>query len=508
MKSIIWTAITLLTAISISSTCASDVLYLNSTKEFENAIQQNDLVLLKFFVPWCPHSKALEPEYEKAATILRPDNVTLSEIDCSINQDICTRYNVQGYPTLQVFRKGHPSDIYPFERNSDNIVEYMRSHLSNGLIYLKTKEELESLKKNESLVVIAYLTENDTSNIEKWKTFSADLIDDFAFGIVTDKVLIDAEEIQSFPSIVLYKRFDNLRDVYRGEIIADQVEDFIKLNSVPLLSSIDPSNFMDYVDAGRPLVYIFSNSEEMHNEMHDLFFPLAKKYKGIFSFVYIDARQYASQAEFLSLTGNKWPALAVHNFKTGARYPYDESKDLKENDIIQFLESVRKGQGKPALKSQAYPIRKPDDVVKVVVGNDFEDIVMDKSKDVLLEIYAPWCRYCQALAPIYQQLGEIMQSYNAEKEHDIVIAKMDGTLNDVPLSAGFSIKAYPTIKFFKANTNEIIDYDGERTLHDLVNFLNLYSTKQTLKIDLESLLSQPSNIDKETYSSVIQHDEF
>jgi thiol-disulfide isomerase/thioredoxin len=33
----------------------------------------------------------------------------------------------------------------------------------------------------------------------------------------------------------------------------------------------------------------------------------------------------------------------------------------------------------------------------VVVGSTFDTIVMDPTKDVLLEVYAPWCQHCKML---------------------------------------------------------------------------------------------------------------
>lgn len=44
--------------------------------------------------------------------------------------------------------------------------------------------------------------------------------------------------------------------------------------------------------------------------------------------------------------------------------------------------------------------------LQVVVAENFDSIVNDDSKDVLIEFYAPWCGHCKNLEPKYTELGE------------------------------------------------------------------------------------------------------
>jgi protein disulfide isomerase family A protein 3 len=90
------------------------------------------------------------------------------------------------------------------------------------------------------------------------------------------------------------------------------------------------------------------------------------------------------------------------------------ARDLLDRKLEQYLKS------EPVPASNNEP-------VKVVVAKNFDDIVNDESRDVLIEFYAPWCGHCKTLAPKYDELATKLKA-----ESGITIAKMDATANDVP----------------------------------------------------------------------------
>ncbi|KAI3945447.1 hypothetical protein MKW92_034237 [Papaver armeniacum] len=107
----------------------------------------------------------------------------------------------------------------------------------------------------------------------------------------------------------------------------------------------------------------------------------------------------------------------------------------------------------------------PSSVV-VLTGENFNEIVLDETKDVLVEFYAPWCGHCKSLAPIYEKVASAYKL-----EGDVVIANLDADKHK-DLAERYGISGFPTLKFFPKGNKAGEDYDGGRDVDDFVSFIN------------------------------------
>jgi len=139
------------------------------------------------------------------------------------------------------------------------------------------------------------------------------------------------------------------------------------------------------------------------------------------------------------------------------------SGDFSYEALEEFARKVVNGDLEAYLKSQPVPEQTED--VKVVVAKNFDEIVNDDRKDVLIEFYAPWCGHCKSLAPKYDELAKKLK-----KETSITIAKMDATENDVP--SQYEVQGFPTIYFVPKNSKDSPrKYEGGREVDDFIKFL-------------------------------------
>jgi len=156
--------------------------------------------------------------------------------------------------------------------------------------------------------------------------------------------------------------------------------------------------------------------------------------------------------------------------KKGHKFPAAEL--FTPESLKAHLEAFLADKLQPFVKSEPIPESQPADEPVVVVGKNFEDVVMDPTKDVLLEAYAPWCGHCKTLEPKYKELAQKMSKYS----DTLTIAKVDATANDIPPK--FAVSGFPTIFFIPANKKDSpLKYDGAREVNDLTNYIKKHASQ-------------------------------
>lgn len=516
-----------LLALGATAAVAEDVLTLTG-ETFAEAVKTHEKLIVEFYAPWCGHCKKLEPEYEAAAGPLKEEGITLAKVDATEegNKELASKFGVQGFPTLKIFRGSadSPSE-YEGPREKDGIISYSKKQFGPAFAEITTADEATKATtlSDDLSVVGTFPAGGDSDAATAFKAAAEALRNDCTFTYTTDAKLV--KEAEGKESIMVFRNFDTNVVKFDGSFNKVRCCVYRKGAAVCATAAVcekeegacaggDRRFHREGVGAAPDVARPHGQEQEGSREgvcrqaaqgaghragrlqgprgvpggahcpqrrtrrparappppLHGPQGPTAavlrrwatldRNSRHRMQVIFMDPAENSGAMTFFGASADALPAILIHDPKSDGKF---NSGVLEVSKVKAFVEDFKAGKIEKTVKSEEPPAEN-DGPVTVVVGKTFEEIVMG-AKNVLIEFYAPWCGHCKKLEPIYNELGEAFKDNSS-----VVIAKMDATANDVPVS-GFDVKGFPTIMFV-TDKGEIKSYDGGRALEDFTAYLN------------------------------------
>lgn len=355
---------------------------------FNETVSKHDFIVVEFYAPWCGHCKKLAPEYEKAASILSSNDpqVVLAKVDANedANKEIASQYDVKGFPTIVILRKGGKSvQEYKGPREADGIVEYLKKQSGPASAELKSDDDATGFIGDKKVVIVGVFPKFSGEEFENFLAVAEKLRSDYEFGHTLDaKYLPRGESSVSGPLVRLFKPFDELF-VDSKDFNVDALEKFVEESSIPIVTLFnkDPSNHpfvVKYFDSPLAKAMLFMNfSSENGDSIRTKYQEVAGLHKGdglVFLLGDVEASQGALQ--YFGLKEDQVPLIVIQT-TDGQKYL---KANLVSDQIAPWLKEYKEGKVPPFKKSEPIP-EVNDEPVKVVVADSLDELVTKSGKN-------------------------------------------------------------------------------------------------------------------------------
>ncbi|CCH40687.1 putative secreted protein [Wickerhamomyces ciferrii] len=153
-----------------------NVFELDTTNFNQVVMESNQTTIVEFYAPWCGHCRQLKPHYSKAAKQLK-DIVQVGAVNCDYakNKNLCSKYKIEGYPTIMGFRPPkvnldkvenlkytHATEKYSGARTAKGIVDFGLGRIKNYVKRIATEDKLnEWLNKSSPRPKTVVFTRKD-----------------------------------------------------------------------------------------------------------------------------------------------------------------------------------------------------------------------------------------------------------------------------------------------------------------------------------------------------------
>ncbi|RKL33888.1 hypothetical protein BFJ72_g9670 [Fusarium proliferatum] len=411
-----------------------------------NVLVSSRPALILFTADGCKECDRVQVVLDRASPALT--NTAVASVNCNDEPTVCDDSQVFTVPTLK-FTTGN-NKLVTYKEGLDAVVKYIERQSGSPVVDL-TEDTYLNFARASRVAVIAFLGSDHQHERKAFDAVAEEWRAHYSFGSVHG-----LEKDSKGPSIAVYTQEEEDPVHYRRPFTVTDVEAFLRDATRPLIREYDPIVHEEVMKDEQPMAQIFFDKRDDRAELVKSLAPLAKKYKDQLSFVTVLAPDYPKRCEQMHLSKDIKRGFAIAN-QQGRAYPMSE-KVFNANRVAKHVAAYLAGSLTPSIKSESVPeVSTSQPFLTKLVGSNFDELVFDQSKDVLVEFYVPWCQYCVDLHAVLNQLGSKYVELGLSDKAALATINVDA--NDVPIE----IDSYPSIRLYRAGTNEVVSFKGNFT---------------------------------------------
>ncbi|CAI5439187.1 unnamed protein product [Caenorhabditis angaria] len=343
----------LLPAILFLAGISADVTVLDSGN-FDNVLKENELVFVNFYADWCRFSQMLKPIFADASKKFETQEkgkIVWGSLDADRNTDIATRYHVNKYPTLKLFRNGEPTKKeYRSSRSIEALSEYITKQMQLSAKIFTDKASLESSRNAEKNTIIAYFREQSGVEFENLKKVAQLMPDDcdFLVGIGEQGFEQEVQPVGQTPKLVFQpssKAQNTAQIPFSGDFQTyEYLRQWISDRCVPLVREITFQNAEELTEEGLPFLILFKHPDDLQSEkvFTDAVMRELPEQKKSINCLVADGKKFAHPLHHLGKSESDLPVIAIDSFRH--MYLFNNYNDINApGKLKQFVLDLHSG---------------------------------------------------------------------------------------------------------------------------------------------------------------------
>ncbi|KAE9414055.1 hypothetical protein Angca_006729 [Angiostrongylus cantonensis] len=321
-----------------------DVVQLD-TSNFDAITKSNDIVFVNFYADWCRFSQMLKPIFAEASEKfqnLPQGKVVWGAVDADRQAELASRFQVNKYPTLKLFRNGEVvRKEYRSQRSVQALSDFVQKQLDSGINVVQSEEDLNNKLDKEKRNVIAYFPQLESVEYESLKKVASILREECSFyigsGPAFSSLTARGPSLSFMGANVALPFTGDMKDY---EFLKQWLTD----KCIPLVREITFENAEELTEEGIPFLILFRHPDDKQSEkiFTDAVIRDLPDQKAAINCLVADGKKFAHPLHHLGKRESDLPVVAIDSFRH--MYLFPNANDLHiPGKLRQFVLDLHSG---------------------------------------------------------------------------------------------------------------------------------------------------------------------